>query len=199
MRQPMSKDERHKHILNTAKQLFQERGYDDVTIADVIAASNIARGTFYLHFASLEALLSALFDDVVDETWRRIAPILEDVSIPFQICTVEVVRAVFRMFDDDPAMAGVFYSGGGRAFTAKKQQAMYGRLGALLVDALERRHGQQIPKVQWTVAMLISLVGDMSFYAVENVPIRERDAFEAHLTDFVIAGLERHLAPWITL
>ncbi len=195
----MSKDERHAHIISTAKSLFGQYGYDHVTIADVINASNIARGTFYLHFNSLESLLTALFDQVVDETWRRIAPILNDLSIPFQTCTIEVVRAVFRMFYDDPSMAMVFHSGGGRAFVERKQEAMFNKLGALLQDALKRRHGTNLDHIEWTVAMLITLVGNMPGYATLYVKASEKAAFEEKLIDFVLAGLRDHLSPIIDL
>ncbi len=169
MRQPMTKEQRRAHILRVAKTLFQERGYDHITIADVIKESNVARGTFYLHFL-LEDLLSCLFDEVVSETWKRIAPILEEVE-DVEACTIEVVHAVFRMFDnDDESMISVFFSGGGEAFLRKREEALYSKLGGLLVQALERRrtklYGQarplDLPKVEWTVAMLISLVANMT-------------------------------------
>ncbi len=195
----MSKEERHAHILRTAQSLFQERGYDSVTIADVIQASNIARGTFYLHFDSLESLLSALFDQVVDETWKRIAPILNDMSIPFHTCTIEVIQAVFRMFDNDPSMGVVFHSGGGQAFVEQKQDAMFNKLGGLLVDALERRHGKNLHHVEWTVAMLITLVGNMSTYATMYIQSTDKPAFEEKLISFVLAGLRQHLSPIVNL
>ncbi len=199
----MTKEQRRAHILRTAKALFQEEGYDHVTIADVIKRSNIARGTFYLHFSSLEDLLSTLFDEVVSETWRRIAPILEEVD-DVEACTVEVVHAVFRMFDnDDESMISVFFSGGGERFLRKREEAMYKQLGGLLVQALERRHEKlyghakpcDLPRVGWTVAMLISLVANMTHYAAHYIQPEERSLFEASLVRFVVAGVKEHLAP----
>jgi AcrR family transcriptional regulator len=203
MRQPMTKDERRTHIMRVAKRLFQQHGYDHVNIADVIRESNVARGTFYLHFSSLEDLLARLFDQVVDKAWERIAPILEEVE-DVEACTVETVHAVFRMFDeDDESMVSVFFSGGGEAFLRKREEAMYKKLGGLLVQALERRHEKlygkarplDVPKVEWTVAMLISMVANMTHYAVRYVDPADRDAFEASLVQFVVAGVKEHLAP----
>jgi AcrR family transcriptional regulator len=199
MRQPMSKDERHRHILNTAKRLFQERGYENVTISDVIEASNIARGTFYLHFDSLEHLLGDLFEETVSAAWQRIEPILADLNRSFESCTLAVIDAVFRLFDDDPSLGAVFYSGGGRAFMEKKQQAMYDSFGARLVEALERRHQAHIPNLDWTVKMLIALVGDMSYYAATQVSPVDKPAFERRLAEFVLAGMRAHLKPYIPL
>ncbi|MCL6632672.1 MAG: TetR/AcrR family transcriptional regulator [Alicyclobacillus herbarius] len=200
MRQPMSREERHRHILDTAKRLFQERGYENVTIADVIAASNIARGTFYLHFHSLEHLLSDLFEETVNTAWERIAPILADNALSFEARTMAVIDAVLRLFGDDPSLGAVFYCGGGRAFVETKQRAMYDRFGSRLVEALERRHpGVSIPHLDWTVKMLIALVGDMAFYATTEVAPEERNAFEQRLYEFVLAGIRSHLAPHIPL
>lgn len=197
MRMPMSKRERHAHILRVAKQLFVERGYDDVTIADVIKASDIARGTFYLHFDSLESLLTALFEEVVQETWQRIAPILESVE-GIEACTVETVHTVFRMFDNtEDSLVEVFFSGGGAEFMRRKEEALYEHLGSLVEEAVAKRHhllhDGQIPEAErnlkWTVVMLVSLVANMSHYAAHQVRPETREEFEQHLVDFVLAGM----------
>lgn len=201
MRLPMTKAERHAHILRVAKQLFVERGYDDVTIADVIKASDIARGTFYLHFDSLESLLTALFDEVVYKTWQEIAPILEDVE-DIEACTIETVHTVFRLFDStEDSLGEVFVSGGGSEFTRRKEEALYGRLGRLLEDSIAKRHhilrGGDIPaaerNLKWTVVMLVSLVANMSHYAAHNVPADTRTEFEQQLVGFVLAGLRNNM------
>lgn len=202
MRVPMNKSQRHAHILYIAKRLFVERGYDDVTIADVIKASDIARGTFYLHFDSLESLLTALFDEVVNQTWQQIAPILEQVE-DIEACTVETVRTVFRMFDgSEDSLGEVFISGGGAEFTRRKEEALYGRLGGLLEASIAKRHkllhGGQIPtaerNLKWTVVMLVSLVANMSHYATHSVSSEQRKDFEQHLVSFVLAGLRTHMS-----
>lgn len=204
MRQHMTKIERHDHILRTAKNLFQQYGYDHVTIADVIKASNIARGTFYLHFDSLEMLLTDLFEEVVNQTWARIAPFLEEIE-DVEACTIEIVHAVFRMFDDDDeSMIGVFFSGGGAEFMRKREEALYDKLGGLVVTALDRRHqklyghadaGVSLPKTEWTVAMLVSVVANMSHYFATRVSPEDKQAFEQSLVQFVVAGLLEHLTP----
>jgi len=43
-------------ILNTASELFQERGYTEIGINEIIAKSGTAKATFYSNFASKEIL-----------------------------------------------------------------------------------------------------------------------------------------------
>jgi AcrR family transcriptional regulator len=199
MRESMTKEERHQHILQTARLIFAEQGYDHVSIADVIKASNIARGTFYLHFSSMEDVLIALFEDTVAATWERIDPILSDTSISFEDCTMAVIHAVFAMLQEDESLGAVFHAGGGHAFLKRKQEIMYDELGDRLVRALEHRHHSHIPNAKWTVMMLIALIGDMAYYAAHHVAAPERKSFEQHAISFVLAGMREHLKPYVPL
>ncbi len=46
------------HIVETASELFRERGYDGVGIADLMAAAGFTHGGFYKHFASKADLMA---------------------------------------------------------------------------------------------------------------------------------------------
>jgi AcrR family transcriptional regulator len=54
--------ERRAQVLDAARQLFAESGYHATSINDIIVASDIARGTFYLYFASKRAIFEELLD-----------------------------------------------------------------------------------------------------------------------------------------
>ncbi len=46
------------HIVETASTLFRERGYDGVSVADLMAAAGFTHGGFYKHFRSKADLMS---------------------------------------------------------------------------------------------------------------------------------------------
>ncbi|PWU31019.1 TetR family transcriptional regulator [Pseudomonas sp. RW407] len=46
------------HIVETASELFRERGYDGVGIADLMAAAGFTHGGFYKHFGSKADLMA---------------------------------------------------------------------------------------------------------------------------------------------
>jgi len=46
------------HIVATASQLFRERGYDGVGVADLMAAAGFTHGGFYKHFGSKADLMA---------------------------------------------------------------------------------------------------------------------------------------------
>lgn len=46
------------HIVETAAALFRERGYDGVSVADLMNAAGFTHGGFYKHFTSKAALMT---------------------------------------------------------------------------------------------------------------------------------------------
>lgn len=46
------------HIVQTASELFRERGYDGVGVAELMAAAGFTQGGFYKHFASKADLMA---------------------------------------------------------------------------------------------------------------------------------------------
>lgn len=70
MRQEKRKELTREKILQAAKQVFAQKGYTGTSIADVVKKSKLARGTFYLHFQSVEQVLNALLQEIFIDIQR---------------------------------------------------------------------------------------------------------------------------------
>lgn len=91
---PMSRRERKKQetrmrILNEAITLMAERGYNDVKIDDIARAADIANATFFLHFPTKAALLTAFNEQVSQMISER----LEEFALG-PVEQLEVMRAI---------------------------------------------------------------------------------------------------------
>ena len=62
----MGKAERREQLLGAALTAFLRGGYHGTHVADVIREAGVARGTFYLHFDSKQAVFGALVDRMLD-------------------------------------------------------------------------------------------------------------------------------------
>jgi AcrR family transcriptional regulator len=51
---------RREELMNAAERLFLEKGVGATSVDDIVTAADVAKGTFYVHFASKEHLLAAL-------------------------------------------------------------------------------------------------------------------------------------------
>lgn len=57
--------ENRRKILEAAGRLFRERGFEAVTVVDVMKAANLTHGGFYGYFASKEDLIAKAIDGVL--------------------------------------------------------------------------------------------------------------------------------------
>lgn len=62
--------ENRAHIVNTASALFRERGYDGVSVADLMAAAGFTHGGFYKHFGSKADLMAETAECGMAQTLR---------------------------------------------------------------------------------------------------------------------------------
>ena len=58
---------RRDDILKVAQRVIGTKGYQATSVADVIEAAHVSRGTFYLYFESREALFHELLDRFIGE------------------------------------------------------------------------------------------------------------------------------------
>lgn len=65
---PEETAQRHEQILNAASKLFRERGFDGVSVAQVMEAAGLTHGGFYAHFPSKEHMAAAGVAHALDTT-----------------------------------------------------------------------------------------------------------------------------------
>lgn len=61
-------------LIAAARGLYGERPFDQVTVDDVVAAAGMAKGTFYVHFASLAELQNIVADELAREFDELLQP-----------------------------------------------------------------------------------------------------------------------------
>jgi len=59
-RRERKKQETRQKLLESAWQLFQEKGYERTTVEDITEAADVAKGTFFNYFETREAMLSEI-------------------------------------------------------------------------------------------------------------------------------------------
>jgi AcrR family transcriptional regulator len=68
-------------ILDVARQLVYTKGYEQMSIQDILDSLKISKGAFYHYFDSKPALLEALIERMLDEVEPTISPFLHDPTL----------------------------------------------------------------------------------------------------------------------
>src|SRR2546423_10879937 len=84
------REEQRATILNSARYLFAQRNFDDVTMDDVAKRAKVARGTVFNHFDSKHALIEAITAEVVSYWTDVLSRALADTTTPSQAMLAEL-------------------------------------------------------------------------------------------------------------
>jgi TetR/AcrR family transcriptional regulator, ethionamide resistance regulator len=84
-----SSDERERAILETARRLLEERPFAEISVDDLAKGAGLSRPTFYFYFPSKDAVLFALFEQVINEAdaaFERHNESVPTATDPYDIC-----------------------------------------------------------------------------------------------------------------
>jgi AcrR family transcriptional regulator len=70
-------EERRTEILDAAQGLFLSRGYDAITVNDLLNAVGISKGAFYHHFSAKGEVLQVLVWRLAEQGLAALSPIIE--------------------------------------------------------------------------------------------------------------------------
>jgi AcrR family transcriptional regulator len=69
-------------FLDAAQRLVQTKGYEAMSVQDVLDDLEASKGAFYHYFDSKQALLEAIVERFADDAIATLAPVLDDPDLP---------------------------------------------------------------------------------------------------------------------
>ncbi|MCG1023848.1 TetR/AcrR family transcriptional regulator [Sutcliffiella horikoshii] len=71
-------EQRRAYILNKAKEVFIEHGYEKTTMKHIMEKANISRGGLYQYFSNKEDVYETILDEALKESMNNSAELLKD-------------------------------------------------------------------------------------------------------------------------
>ena len=131
--------ERRAQILGHAARLFGDKGYHDTSIADIIAAAGVARGTFYLYFESKRGIFEELLSGLLAELHARIRTVETETGSPSaRVQLIDNIARVLQLFADERHMLSILLKGAAgvdKEFDAKLNE-FYAEITELMESSL---------------------------------------------------------------
>lgn len=157
--------------------LIVERGYDRVTVQDILDRADVGRSTFYAHFRDKDALLVSSFDELRDGL-RRDMDALTPGELPDD--PAHPVSVVFQhAYDHRPIYRALCGRQGGNVVDGHLRSMF----GALLGDHL-RPHlaaaGSSLPAAIVAEFYASALIGVLTWWVNEDFPHPPREVAAAY-------------------
>lgn len=90
-----TKEERRNEIIETAGKLFEEKGYEQTQVQDIVNEIGVAKGLFYYYFKSKDEVMEELADRYADEIIDAVNKLIDK-----DIATFDKINRIFQIFID---------------------------------------------------------------------------------------------------
>ena len=178
-------------ILDAAREVFGELGYETATVRDIIRRTGLAAGTFYNYYRSKEEVFAALADDGA----RRFAPILKDLrgrGHSFEEFVRLAISAYFAFIADEhrnwaarrPAGEPHLHVQG----ETPEMAAVFAEIRDALAEDIAERNGP-FADPDYMAAACIAIARDVGDKMLERRPIDTAGAAEFAVT-MILGGLK---------
>jgi AcrR family transcriptional regulator len=152
-------------FLDAAQNLIQTKGYEAMSIQDVLDTLEASKGAFYHYFDSKQALLEAVIDRFADATMASITPILDDPELPaprkLERALAGIARAKAERKDLVLAVVEIWNSDSNAIVREKLRRMAVSRLGPLLSIVIKQGIDEGVMKADApdeTATVLTSLM-----------------------------------------
>lgn len=178
-------------ILDAAREVFGELGYDTATVRDIIRRTGLAAGTFYNYYRSKEEVFAAL----ADEGARRFAPQLKAIrgqSPDFEVFVRKAIEAYFEFLADEhrnwaarrpPDEPHLHIQG-----ETPEMAAVFNEVREAMEQAIAGRHSA-VQDPEYMAAAAIAVARDIGDKMLERRPLDTRGAAE-FATAMILNGLK---------
>jgi AcrR family transcriptional regulator len=179
--------ERRDDLMNAAERLFLEQGFEQTTVEDITTAADVAKGTFYLQFASKTEILDALRQ-------RFVQAMAETVTAAVESC---------KAGDFEGRLAGwarscaVFYIDAARlhhlVFVVAPPPSREGMTRNVLIDSLEAVLTAGVENQAWSLddAHLTAVLLFNALHGAVNEPISDNPETREKLLAAIITHFFR--------
>ena len=99
--------ERRQRLMDTALELFGTVGYLPTTVEKLCSAAKVTTRHFYEHFPDREALLIAVFEDILLDSRQRVLAIMLASQTPLEQRFLAGIEAFLAAHLDDPRRARI--------------------------------------------------------------------------------------------
>ena len=98
---------RKQEILQAAKSVFAEKGFDAATMDEIALRADFSKGLIYGYFKNKEDLFASLMESEIDNLFQVVEKSLQDLEHPLE--TIErLIRQTFVHLDQNRAFVRIF-------------------------------------------------------------------------------------------
>jgi AcrR family transcriptional regulator len=161
-------EEKRQRILEAARKLLVQHGFQDLALDEVAREAGVAKGTLFLYYKSKDALFSSAFADLMDGLGLQLEAVhgsTDDGEL-----LEKTVRTILEYFDQHHDFTSQFSSGRFPGCTGRSCDKLLGKMSdnlrrvSAIVVRCSKVRGFAVSDPEWAAMQLFSLCRSAFFF-----------------------------------
>jgi len=127
---------RRRFILDSARKLLIDRGYQEILLDDVAEKARISKGTIYLYFEDKEKLFAAVLSDALEALETRVRAL--PTNVPAKDSLLRFVSVILEYFEENEDLLERLFRHKYRFCSTHEEKALKERMVGILRFIAER-------------------------------------------------------------
>jgi AcrR family transcriptional regulator len=185
-----------KALITAGRDLFTERGYDDVGAEEIVRAAGLTRGALYHHFpGGKPALLEAIYERMEAESTERVAHVVLDSDMHSPLAAMKAGVAAFLDECAEPGFQQIVLHDAPAVLGWERWREIaaangLGLIEASLIAAIEAGEIRPLP-VKPTAHLLLGALDEAAMLQARSTD----PAGRAEITSVLLALIDSFAAP----
>ncbi|HKW72203.1 MAG TPA: TetR/AcrR family transcriptional regulator [Candidatus Dormibacteraeota bacterium] len=186
---------RREVFVDAAMRLMLTKGYERMSIQDLLDDVGASRGAFYHYFDSKQALLEAVVDRIADQALAAVAPIVDDPKLPALPKLETFFRGIARWKTERKALMieliNVWASDHNAVAREKVSRTLVARVAPVLAKIVRQGVAEEVFAVaspEETAKMLMALITVFQDELTELFLARQAKTVSLETVERTLAG-----------
>jgi len=101
-RKQREKEERVRHIQNSAAAVFYQKGFVDTTMEEIAQRAELSKATLYLYYKSKDDLFYSIIEPALSRLGKRLVKIAGDRDERADVTIKKIIDATYHLYEKDP-------------------------------------------------------------------------------------------------
>jgi AcrR family transcriptional regulator len=159
----MKNANRKNEFLEAAQALFNEKGFENTSVDDIVQRMGVAKGLFYYYFKSKEALLQIIVERLIDEIESSISAVMEKRGITALERFRELIMASSDVASRGKMLIAYFHQERNQAIHLSMESRSRKFLIPVMERIIEQGNQEGLFKVKHPLETAIALMATMSW------------------------------------
>ncbi|MGE5678557.1 MAG: TetR/AcrR family transcriptional regulator [Pseudomonadota bacterium] len=175
----ISKDpiERRLEIMKAAERLFNERGFENTAVSDIVQSIGVAQGTFYYYFKSKDDVFSAIAEDFFNEYLENFTMVVNNDKLK----TIEKLEIVFdkglELMENNEGLMNYLHTRGNIELHEKVEKKFIEYVTPMVIRIVGQGIEEKLFNVDFPEEVVTFLMMGSHFLGDLNIYLEDRELY----------------------